>query len=551
MRNILLIESSYKNKYPPLGLMKISAYHKSLGDRVVFFKGKSPDLRDFIWDKIYITTLFTFYWKTTIDTIKYYKRSIYHTKDFHIGGIMASLLQKEIFDEIGIKTYFGLLNSAKDIGEPTNTNIDTITPDYDILYEIDYKYPANSAYFTNTTKGCTRNCEFCAVPTIEPKFVNRIKIKKQIKTINKKYGPRRNLLLLDNNVLASEKFDEIIDEIKEIGFYKGAKFVDPIMFEVYTNRLKFEKNVFEKEKIRKRAIDEIINLKKKIKTRNRLQQYQEIVDKYEINNDIPIKRLFMVKKKLMPIFEKYHNKIPKERYVDYNQGVDLRYLTEEKMKKFSEIAIKPLRIAFDHIQLKDKYIYACILADKYNIKEISNYLLYNYKDSPEDLYERIRVSVKLNDVLENSKIYSFPMKYIPVDSTNRKYVSNNWKMKYIRTIQAILKATRGVIGAGKSFFCKAFGKNLYEFKKLLIMPEDYIIYRLKNEKNGNTQKWWVQYSNLNEKQKEKILPIIHNNEFDDIYQLSSDPEIVEVLKHYKRKRDKKKDETANKQLVLL
>ncbi len=39
MREILLIEPNYLNKYPPLGLMKISAYHKLLGDKVFFYKG--------------------------------------------------------------------------------------------------------------------------------------------------------------------------------------------------------------------------------------------------------------------------------------------------------------------------------------------------------------------------------------------------------------------------------------------------------------------------------------------------------------------------------
>src|SRR4051812_28984586 len=50
MRNILLIEPNYKNKYPPIGLMKISTYHKRLGDKVTFFKG---DLRNFVIEQIY------------------------------------------------------------------------------------------------------------------------------------------------------------------------------------------------------------------------------------------------------------------------------------------------------------------------------------------------------------------------------------------------------------------------------------------------------------------------------------------------------------------
>lgn len=37
-RNILLVEPNYKNKFPPIGLMKLSTYFKSLGDNVVFLR---------------------------------------------------------------------------------------------------------------------------------------------------------------------------------------------------------------------------------------------------------------------------------------------------------------------------------------------------------------------------------------------------------------------------------------------------------------------------------------------------------------------------------
>lgn len=43
-RQILLVEPDYKNKYPPMGLMKLSTYYKQLGDHVRFFKGNLIDL---------------------------------------------------------------------------------------------------------------------------------------------------------------------------------------------------------------------------------------------------------------------------------------------------------------------------------------------------------------------------------------------------------------------------------------------------------------------------------------------------------------------------
>ena len=38
MLDVLLVEPGYRNKYPPLGLMKLAAFHRQRGDRVTFHK---------------------------------------------------------------------------------------------------------------------------------------------------------------------------------------------------------------------------------------------------------------------------------------------------------------------------------------------------------------------------------------------------------------------------------------------------------------------------------------------------------------------------------
>ena len=81
-RNILLLEPNYKNKYPPIGLMKLATYHRMLGDNVIFYKG---DLKEFVLNGLYeelITKLFeidntviwTYYKSTIVEFIKTNKK---------------------------------------------------------------------------------------------------------------------------------------------------------------------------------------------------------------------------------------------------------------------------------------------------------------------------------------------------------------------------------------------------------------------------------------------------------------------------------------------
>src|SRR6516225_8514145 len=93
-KNILLIEPGYKNKYPPLGLMKIAQYHgpNGKGDHVRFIKGEDRSVLSQAWDRIYITTLFSFEFSKIAQSIDFAKRVAGgQTDKIFVGGIAASL----------------------------------------------------------------------------------------------------------------------------------------------------------------------------------------------------------------------------------------------------------------------------------------------------------------------------------------------------------------------------------------------------------------------------------------------------------------------------
>lgn len=434
--------------------MKIASFHKQRGDKIRFVKGLNEDVRKQRWDRIYITTLFSFYWTDTIKTLRYYDFTVKDPRNVFIGGPMATLMADEIQMETGFKPVKGLLDKKGQLRLSGDHKVDSISPDYSILDETDYKYPVSNAYFAYMTRGCVRKCPFCAVPKIEPFYVDYISLINQVERVNDKYGEKKDLLLLDNNVLASPKFDQIIDEIKKAGFYKGAK----------------------------------------------------------LNNSL--------------------------RHVDFNQGIDLRLLTKEKMERLAELPIHPLRIAFDHIGLKDKYIEKIEWAAEHDFIHLSNYILYNYEDIPEEFYERLRINVDLNEKL-GTQIYSFPMKYIPVTSKDRGFVGKHWTPKCLRSIQCILQATHGVVSPRREFFEAAFGKNMKEFKKLLILPEDYIIYRA-DHKNDGTGEWNDLLRSLNANEKNDFLEIVRENRFDDNIR-SKFSEVNELLRHYSKDKWDRKD----------
>lgn len=489
------------------------------------------------FDVVGVATLFTFYWKQTIETINFAK---YFCKDdgkILVGGIASTILPEHIFEETGIHPHEGLLNEAGVLDDGNTDIIDELPLDYSILDEIDYVYPANGAYFGYMTRGCPRNCPFCAVSRLEPKYKNYISMKHQIEYIEEHFGAQKDLLLMDNNVFASSCFNKIVDEIKECGFQKGATYIPPNEYEFAIKNLETDYNS-------RAAIKKIIRLydkyAKKLPEDLSGAFYLSREERGLLYLETATKEAVLeFHESFSPQYAKAFRKLKRIRHIDFNQGVDARLVTEEKMKKLAEVNIRPLRIAFDHYEQKDVYCEAIRTAAKYGITGLSNYLLYNYEDKPEDLYYRMKINVDLCEEL-GVTIYSFPMKYHPIDDPayfkNRDFVGKEWNRKFIRAIQAVLNSTKGKIGRGKSFFEEAFGKDVEGFKDILWMPEAMIIHRFKY-KDNLTMEWRTKFNNLTTEQLSIAKGIISKNNFEDsVIADCTDAQILELLEYYRVKR---------------
>ena len=143
-------------------------------------------------------------------------------------------------------------------------------------------------------------------------------LSKLVEGVEAKYGPKKDLILMDNNITASSRYKEIIAEIRDLGFTSGSR----------------------------------------LERDGRTSQTT----------------------------------------CGLQPSVDARILVKSPMylREMATICISPLRIAFDHIGIRKVYSTAVRMAADNGITSLSNYMLYNFMDTPEDLYNRMKLNIKLN-----------------------------------------------------------------------------------------------------------------------------------------------------------
>jgi len=420
---VLLVEPAFRSKsksafvkakkkqpeeslwYPPLGLLKLATFHRRRGDEVEFSYGCNAEL-DQTWDRIYITTLFTFQIQNILDTINFYKSHVVGNieSSIYVGGIAASLLPLEIQRATGIHPIEGLLKTAQQLGYlDDNTNIDLLPYDYELL--AGYPYAIKDTYYGYTTRGCSNSCGWCGVPTLEPGGIVYSDIKPMILAMrgNENLGDKPKLKLMDNNVLASSSLKQIVSDLLTLGYGK---------------------NVFT-----------------------------------ETNPRRP-------------------------RVVDFNQGLDATFVTKETMAQIGKLNLKPMRIAFDRLAERKVYIKAIRIAHKYGVCKFSNYMLYNFKDTPKDLYERLRINISINKAFRKKPsntsltIYSYPMRYAPIDSiespldlASEMAGPDQWTRRFIRSVEVMKGVAHGCISPTPALAIRAIGRTYNEFLLNLYTPE--------------------------------------------------------------------------------
>ncbi len=166
------------HNFPSLPLMKLSAYHKAMGDEVEMYMPINQ------YDLVYASKVFSF--TDDIDTY-----SVIQADEVKKGGTGYC---------INVKNGREVFDNSKNSSLPRE--IEHIYPDYALYSQ--YKYAVGFL-----TRGCPRNCGFCVVGEKEGLC------SKQAADLNEFWRGQKEIKLLDPNILACENYESLLKQLAE------------------------------------------------------------------------------------------------------------------------------------------------------------------------------------------------------------------------------------------------------------------------------------------------------------------------------------------------
>lgn len=166
------------HNFSSLPLMKLSAYHKAIGDEVEMYMPINQ------YDLVYASKAFSF--TDDIDT-----NSVIQADEVKKGGTGYC---------INVKNGREVFDNSKNSSLPRE--IEHIYPDYALYPQ--YKYAVGFL-----TRGCPRNCGFCVVGEKEGLC------SKQVADLDEFWRGQKEIKLLDPNILACENNESLLKQLAE------------------------------------------------------------------------------------------------------------------------------------------------------------------------------------------------------------------------------------------------------------------------------------------------------------------------------------------------
>ncbi len=235
INKVLLVEPDFPiphksrnhSNFLPIGLLKIASYfrEKSIDIELIRFEEKKDkdycqttlDFNKNISNNndpnlIFVTSIFTYWSKYVIKAVLHYKKE-YPNAKIVVGGIYASLMPEHCL----------MHTHCDEIITGPIPEVEKCPPAYDLV-DVDYQ-------IIHTSRGCIRQCGFCGTYIIEPEWACKPTIKKEIEKnqenlYKKKKKQLKKIIFYDNNLLANEHIENILNELIELKNDKKITYVE-------------------------------------------------------------------------------------------------------------------------------------------------------------------------------------------------------------------------------------------------------------------------------------------------------------------------------------